>query len=452
MGRMTERKYCAFISYNQLDRAVAHDIQRKLEKYVVPRAIRMDRSGRELDPQPLKPVFRDQDELVPGPDLPERLRSALKVSEYLIVICSPNAVNKSEWVDKEIIDFIQFRSRSKILRVVIDGEPNAEKQGLSSDIECLPPSLRAEQAAEPLWIDWRVDAKGDKQRVFLQLVAALLQLDSLDELIRRDAQARRKRKIATASTAVGVVALVSTLAYLAWDMTYSSVSFQTARFKEFYEKEITAFFEDYVESARAEDISYTILAADDLNSDGVIDFITLNQSTGFCGSSGCAQEAYIGNAFGDFEQLEYNSAGGNSLTLRNSEGSWKDIFTTDSATLTSYAVHHRHTYAESLNAYHPLESWFCQDINFEYCRDPLVFCAHGLPDDVEPRLDAAVYRTPDLRDSSLRQTPEGFSWAQAASLDGSWFMVHYKFDGVLYVRREDMTGKLPSKRLSCAMT
>jgi hypothetical protein len=451
MGRLTERKYCAFISYTQLDRAFAKDIQSKLEAYVVPRAIRLDRLGVELDRKPLKPVFRDQDELVPGENLPERLRNALNESEYLIVICSPNAV-RSEWVDKEILNFIQLRARSKVLLVVIDGEPNAEERGFSSDIECLPSFLRMEQTAEALWIDWRVDTKREKRRVFLQLVAALLQLDSLDELIRRDAQARRKRRIAAASTAIGVVALVATLAYVAWDMTYSSVSFQTARFEEFYEKEITAFFEDDVESARADVISYTILAADDLNSDGVIDFITLNQSTGFCGSSGCAQEAYIGNAFGDFEQLEYNSAGGNSLSLRNSDGSWKDIFTTDSATLTSYAVHYRHTYVESLNAYHPLESWFCQDINFEYCRDPLVFCAHGLPDDVEPRLDAPVYRKPDPRGSPLPQTPEGFSWAQAASADGSWFMVHYKFDGVLYVRREDMTGTLPTKRLSCSIT
>jgi len=436
LANITERQYCAFISYTQLDRAFATDIQQKLEKYVVPRGIRKARSDIKLDPRPLKPIFRDQDELVPGEDLPERLRNALNVSEYLIVICSPNAA-KSIWVDKEIIDFIQMRERSKILLVVIDGEPNAVERGFSSNKECLPPCLRVDQATEPLWIDWRAGTKINKR------------CDSLDELIRRDTQARNRRVSVVAS----VVVLVIALGYLALDMTYSSISMQSPRFKKFYEKEITAFFEEDDEYVpRAGDINYSILAADDLNSDGVIDFITLNQSRGFCGSSGCAQEVYIGEKFGEFEQLEFNGAGGNSLTLQNSEGIWKDIFTTDSASLTSYAVHNRHIYVESMNAYHPFESWFCQNVNFEYCSDPIVFCAHGLADDVEPRIGAPAYVTPDPVSSTPPQTPEGFSWAQAATLDGSWFMVHYKFIGVLYVRREDMTGTLPSMRLSCTMT
>src|SRR5262249_51074778 len=152
------------------------------------------------DRRPLKPIFRDEDELVPGNDLPTRIRLGLQRSEYLIVVCSPQAVS-SEWVNKEILDFVSLGGRDRILAVVVDGEPNAAARGFAVDKECFPTALRFEidliqnagdgmvavaskrAVEEPLWMNWRNGNYADRTE-FLRLVAALLSLASLDELVK----------------------------------------------------------------------------------------------------------------------------------------------------------------------------------------------------------------------------------------------------------------------------
>lgn len=209
-------KYRAFISYSRIDREVAKKLQRLLEYYVLPATLRAVSAGVTRDARPLTPCFRDEDELVPGQDLPDRIRSGLEASEYLVVVCSKSSA-KSEWVDKEIIDFCRLGREKNILAVVIDGEPNA----LQKSEEALPSALRfkidsegrlTEQPAEPLWIDWREPARNDRV-MFLRIVAALLSLHSLDELIRRDAQARRRANIIRYSVATVGVVLLSTVAF-----------------------------------------------------------------------------------------------------------------------------------------------------------------------------------------------------------------------------------------------
>ena len=97
-------RYRAFVSYSRADRESAKALQARLERYVLPQALRLVRPGLRHDPRPLKPVFRDEDELVPGLDLPARIQAGLQGSEYLLVVCSPAAV-ASEWVEKEILEF-----------------------------------------------------------------------------------------------------------------------------------------------------------------------------------------------------------------------------------------------------------------------------------------------------------------------------------------------------------
>ncbi|MEJ0022962.1 MAG: toll/interleukin-1 receptor domain-containing protein [Alphaproteobacteria bacterium] len=223
---MTDRlvdglKYRAFISYSRADRAWAKLLHARLEHYVLPQALRAIKPGLKHDTRPLKPIFRDEDELVPGQDLPARIRAGLDQSEFLIVICSPNAV-ASEWVDKEILDFAALGGRSNILAVIVDGEPNAAAHGSPAALECLPAALRfdldlsatpegvqtatiSDRPAEPLWIDWRSQSRGDRTS-FLRLIAALLSLSSLDRLIDRDRAYRRGQAI-LAGISAGVVAL-----------------------------------------------------------------------------------------------------------------------------------------------------------------------------------------------------------------------------------------------------
>jgi WD40 repeat protein len=213
-------KFRAFISYSRSDRQWAKILQARLERFVLPQALRRIKAGMRFDRRPLKPVFRDEDELVPGQDLPERIRQGLELSEYLVVVCSPRAV-VSEWVGKEIRGFIALGREKNILAVVVDGEPNAERHGLSPDLECLPPELRFEpilgrneagrttvnissQPVEPLWVDWRKTNHRNRP-MFLRLVAALLSFSSLDDLVRKDRRYQRRRA-ALIWSAIGVAA------------------------------------------------------------------------------------------------------------------------------------------------------------------------------------------------------------------------------------------------------
>jgi WD40 repeat protein len=218
-GNAESLRYRAFISYSRADRAAAKDLQAKLERYVLPRALRWIKPGLRHDPRPLRPVFRDEDELVPGQDLPERIRAGLAGSEYLLVICSPAAA-RSVWVNREILDFARLGRSQNILAIVVAGQPHAA----SPDSECLPPALRfqlerradglldvSDVPAEPLWVDWREATRSDRT-VFLRVVAALLSLASLDELVRRDARRRQNRaRQLVAAASAAVVALLSIL-------------------------------------------------------------------------------------------------------------------------------------------------------------------------------------------------------------------------------------------------
>jgi WD40 repeat protein len=221
-------KYRAFISYSRIDRVAARDLQARLERYVLPQALRLIKPGLKHDPRPLKPVFRDEDELVPGQDLPRRIRLGLEGSEYLLVLCSPAAA-ASEWVEKEILDFCALGKGENILAIVVGGVPHAAARGQPPELECLPDALRFEletdgeggmrvtgRAAEPLWVDWRAGERTDRT-MFLRVVAGLLSLKSFDELIRRDAQAQRRRRAVTiaAAASVAIVVVASIIGYAA---------------------------------------------------------------------------------------------------------------------------------------------------------------------------------------------------------------------------------------------
>lgn len=116
---MSEVNYNAFISYshNERDTYIAKKLHFMLEHYRIPRKIRSI-SGKTH----ITRVFRDQEELTLSSDLTDDIKEALENSEFLIVICSPKAV-QSMWVEKEIELFLNFHDRSKVLLVLADGEP-----------------------------------------------------------------------------------------------------------------------------------------------------------------------------------------------------------------------------------------------------------------------------------------------------------------------------------------
>lgn len=224
--KATPHRYAAFISYSHKDRGPARWLHRAIETYRIPRQV-LD----SVDDGPdalaarrsrLTPVFIDREELPTSVDLAQSVRDALEQSDFLIVICSPTAA-ASHWVNEEVRLFKAMGRADRILCLVVEGEPAAQRKGLPASLECLPPALRFEvedgrvtdrPAAEPLAADIR---RGQDSRIdaSLKIIAALLGVP-LDRLRQRDV-ARRHRRLAwmgLAST-VGCFVLAG-LAIAAW--------------------------------------------------------------------------------------------------------------------------------------------------------------------------------------------------------------------------------------------
>lgn len=186
-------RYSAFISYNHRDERWARWLHRELERYRLPKKLK-DREtavGRVADRLP--PVFRDRDELAASADLGEAVKAALADAATLIVLCSPAAV-ASRWVNEEIRTFRRLGRQHRIHCLIIEGEPHAADPNL----ECLPPALSEDGAAEPLAADVRPGQDG-KRGAKLKLIASILGVP-YDDLRQRDA-ARRQRRLATLAAA-----------------------------------------------------------------------------------------------------------------------------------------------------------------------------------------------------------------------------------------------------------
>ena len=204
--------YKAFLSYSHKDERRAERLHRQLERYRIPKNLRTGQSE-------LGAIFRDKDELSAASELDASIQTALRASENLIVLCSPNAVG-SQWVDKEIAYFKSLGREDRIFTVLLSGTPYAEKLGFDPAEECFPKSIRydltetggiAADRPEPLATDLRPGGDGEKLGV-LKLVSGLLGL-GLDQLLQRQLlRARRRLMGVLAASSV----LISVFAGLAW--------------------------------------------------------------------------------------------------------------------------------------------------------------------------------------------------------------------------------------------
>lgn len=136
-------KYWAFLSYSHIDAKWGDWLHKALETYRVPRRLIGKESRNGNIPARLFPIFRDREELPVSADLPSNINEALRESRYLIVICSPRAV-QSRWVGEEIKAFKKLGREDRILALIVDGEPNASdgKPGFGSADECFPEPMR----------------------------------------------------------------------------------------------------------------------------------------------------------------------------------------------------------------------------------------------------------------------------------------------------------------------
>lgn len=205
-------KYDAFISYKHCDpdSEIASKLHKKLESFRLPKAI-----AKKIGRRRLNKVFRDNEELAVSDDLSEEIDRALRNSEYLIAVCSPQYLT-SIWCMKEIQTFLRHSDRWHVLLVLADGEPET----------AFPPVMLYEDyyrteadgnktlvriKSEPLAADCRSDDPRERNAkidiAVTRLIAAMLNV-GYDDLVRRQRRERTLRWARRALTALGVLVAI----------------------------------------------------------------------------------------------------------------------------------------------------------------------------------------------------------------------------------------------------
>lgn len=200
--------YNAFISYRHHpdDIRVASQIHKLLEHYRVPRAIRQKSGG-------ITRLFRDKEELPITSNLTDDITRALENSDYLIVICSTHT-RESTWVRREIETFLKTHDRSRVLTVLVNGEPYDTIPDILLREERVDPVTGETELVdiEPLSCDWRLPLRQARREELPRLAAALLGC-GYDELRRRERLYRTRRMVAALSAA-----MAATLCFTAYVM------------------------------------------------------------------------------------------------------------------------------------------------------------------------------------------------------------------------------------------
>lgn len=191
-----EYTYYAFISYKREDEKWAKWLQKKLESYGFPVALRKDNPTL---PAKIRPIFRDKSDLSGG-NLKASIEKGLASSKYLIVICSPRAA-KSPWVSKEVQYFIDHGEEDNIIPFIIGGIPNAA----NSEDECFPEGLRLLFGEKEI-LGININDMG-RDAASIKVIARMFGL-RFDTLWQRHERAKRRRRFAVI---VGVIlfALIS---------------------------------------------------------------------------------------------------------------------------------------------------------------------------------------------------------------------------------------------------
>ena len=211
---MTDFRYKAFVSYSWADAEWGKWLLQAIETYRTPAALVGKDGASGPVPARLHPLFKDREEEAAGASIGQAVETALAGSEFLIVICSPRSA-RSQWVDREIAWFKTHRDPTKILALIVDGNPGG------GDSECFPRALTHRVAADrtitdepvdaPLAADARISGDG-KRRAKLKLAAAMLGV-GLDELVNRD---ERRRTVRTRIVVGASLALAMVMTGMAW--------------------------------------------------------------------------------------------------------------------------------------------------------------------------------------------------------------------------------------------
>ena len=216
-----QAKYKAFLSYSHADARKAQSLHRFIEGYSIPKRLVGRETSQGIIPKRLRPVFKDRDELSSAADLGSELNEALKSSRHLIVICSPDSA-RSRWVNEEVLTFKRMGRASRILCIIVSGEPHASDIPGREAEECFCEALRfhiddngmlTQERAEPVAADARLGGDGHHP-ARLKIVAGMLGL-GFDDLRQRDMQQRHRRMVAITAASVTGMALTLILTWAA---------------------------------------------------------------------------------------------------------------------------------------------------------------------------------------------------------------------------------------------
>jgi len=164
-------KYRAFLSYSHKDKAFAVWLQKKIESYVIPQALR--RKYPHLPANLKRSVFRDDEELTSASVLSSVLEQALDASERLIVVCSSDAV-VSKWVEKEMVYFKKSHVERFIYTVIVNG-----------DVKDVMPNVLGNEVLA-------VDAQQGKKMALVKIIASLLDVPFSDIWAREKREAKKR--------------------------------------------------------------------------------------------------------------------------------------------------------------------------------------------------------------------------------------------------------------------
>lgn len=162
-------KYYAFISYSHADFRWGKRLERKLAGFKMPATLCSERGWER---KPINPIFFAPYDIQPG-DLDEELKSRLRASRNLIVICSPDSA-QSEWVGKEIKYFHDLGRDKNIFFFIVRGEPHSQ----DPKTECFNPICNELNIPEILGANIHEKVYPlpylNRQRAYVQLVSKLL--------------------------------------------------------------------------------------------------------------------------------------------------------------------------------------------------------------------------------------------------------------------------------------
>ena len=196
---MPEMRYDAFISYSHKDMHWGRWVQKRLERFHLPRQLRAESAngGTGLH------IFRDQTDLA-GVELQSTLHRELEASRFMIVICSPDSA-ASRWVGEEIRYFKQLGRTDCIIPFIVSGEPESDDPSM----ECYPEELRNVEERHFMCANIR---EIGKNKALLRVLSVLLDIrfDRLSDRI------TKHRRMTTAIATAACVLVGAVIGGLMW--------------------------------------------------------------------------------------------------------------------------------------------------------------------------------------------------------------------------------------------